>query len=227
MINIKLVLIFLLFGRQAAGLSLSPSILAKTYSKCLVAQPLITNMMTASALCVLSDSISQHFERLKEADDMKKGAVLVTRTKENTPRHSFYRSFCMSAYGAVVYGWLITYWFNFLNHVVPQEGITFLLILKKVFINQFFMSPILNSMFFTYVTVTRDLTSSFDQKIKSVVLKLKRDLIPTIKRSCLYWGIVQFVNFSYVKTRYQLLYTNSAFVIWTTYIAYIGFQKVE
>jgi hypothetical protein len=93
----------------------------------------------------------------------------------------------MSAYGAVVYGWLITYWFKFLNHIVPQEGITFALIIKKVFINQFFMSPILNSMFFTYVTITRDLTSSFDQKMKQVVSKLKRDLLPTIKRSCVYW----------------------------------------
>jgi hypothetical protein len=40
-------------------------------------------------------------------------------------------------------------------------------------------------------------------------------------------GIIQFINFSYIRTNYQLLYTNSAFVIWTTYIAYIGFQKLE
>lgn len=189
MMSIKLILLFLVFGKKVFGLSLSPSILSvgKTYSKCLQAQPLITNMITASGLCVFSDSISQYFERLKEVDDIKKGAVLVSQPIENSPKHSLYRSFCMSAYGAVVYGWLITYWFKFLNHLVPQEGITFYLILKKVFINQFFMSPILNSMFFTYVTVTRNLTSSFDQKMKQVVQKLKRDLIPTIKRSCMYW----------------------------------------
>mmetsp|Transcript_3677 Transcript_3677/g.3831 ORF Transcript_3677/g.3831 Transcript_3677/m.3831 type:complete len:222 (-) Transcript_3677:599-1264(-) len=214
-------------SNQAVGLSIPTSILSvgKSYSKCLQAQPLVTNMVTASGLCVLSDSISQYFERLKEASDIKKGAALIST--ENVPKYSIYRSFCMSAYGAVVYGWLITYWFKFLNHIVPQEGITFALIIKKVFINQFFMSPILNSMFFTYVTITRDLTSSFDQKMKQVVSKLKRDLLPTIKRSCVYWGIIQFINFSYIRTNYQLLYTNSAFVIWTTYIAYIGFQKLE
>jgi hypothetical protein len=43
----------------------------------------------------------------------------------------------------------------------------------------------------------------------------------------LFRGIIQFINFSYVRTNYQLLYTNSAFVIWTTYIAYIGFQKLD
>jgi hypothetical protein len=184
---IKLILLFLVYSKGVVGLSLSPSILnvGKTYSKALQAQPLITNMITASGLCVLSDSISQYCERLKEVNDIKKGAALVST--ETISKYSIYRSFCMSAYGAIVYGWLITYWFKLLNHIVPQEGITFALILKKVFINQFFMSPILNSMFFTYVTITRDLTSSFDQKMKQVISKLKRDLIPTIKRSCVYW----------------------------------------
>jgi hypothetical protein len=133
----------------------------------------------------------------------------------------------MGVYGATVYGWLITYWFKLLNSIVPQENITFLLVLKKVTINQFFMSPILNSLFFTYVTLTRELKSDLTQKIRSVKMKLGKDLIPTIKRSCVYWGIIQTINFSSVPTSYQLLYTNSAFVMWTTYIAFVGFQKLE
>jgi hypothetical protein len=220
---------------QVTALSLSPSLpkslllsLTKEYSKCLQTQPLITNVLTASALCVFSDSVSQYYERSKE-----KSAVIKITTSEvsplsvsvSVPKHSWYRSFCMSIYGAITYGWLVTYWFKFLNHLVPQQGITFPLVLKKVTINQFFMSPLLNSMFFTYVTLTRDLTSSLKEKIKQVPIKLKKDLIPTIKRSCVYWGVAQTVNFSFVTTRYQLLYTNSAFVIWTIYTSFIGFRK--
>ena len=200
--------------------------LSSKYSGCLLAQPLLTNIVTASSLCILSDSISQNFEQTRAATSVRE-AEKKGLTAPKVAKHSWYRSFCMSVYGAIVYGWLTTYWFKFLNHVVPQEGITMALVLKKVFINQLFMSPTLNGMFFTYVTITRDFTSTFAQKIIQVQLKLKRDLIPTIKRSCVYWGIVQFINFSYIATKFQLLYTNSAFVIWTTYIAFIGFKKPE
>ena len=200
--------------------------ISREYSKCLQAQPLLTNVITASALCVLSDFISQSFERSKAKASCESDRILGKMTS-SVPRHSLYRSLCMGVYGATVYGWLITYWFKLLNSIVPQENITFLLVLKKVTINQFFMSPILNSLFFTYVTLTRELKSNLSQKIRSVKLKLGKDLIPTIKRSCVYWGIIQTINFSSVPTSYQLLYTNSAFVIWTTYIAFVGFQKLD
>lgn len=200
--------------------------ISREYSKRLQLQPLVTNVITASALCVLSDFISQRFERSKAIASSKSDRLL-GNSNSSIPRHSLYRSFCMAVYGATVYGWLITYWFKLLNYIVPQENITFFLVMKKVTINQFFMSPILNSLFFTYVTLTRDLRSNLSEKYRSVKMKLGKDLIPTIKRSCIYWGIVQTINFSSVPTRYQLLYTNSAFVIWTTYIAFIGFQKLD
>jgi Mpv17 / PMP22 family len=200
--------------------------ISREYSKCLQAQPLLTNVITASALCVLSDFISQSFERSKANASCESDRML-GKTTSSVPRHSLYRSLCMGVYGATVYGWLITYWFKLLNSIVPQENITFLLVLKKVTINQFFMSPILNSLFFTYVTLTRELKSNLSQKIRSVKIKLGKDLIPTIKRSCVYWGIIQTINFSSVPTSYQLLYTNSAFVVWTTYIAFVGFQKLD
>ena len=196
------------------------------YSGCLIARPLLTNVLTASSLCVLSDSVSQSIER-RGAATSARDAVKHGLPVAQVMRHSWYRSFCMSVYGASVYGWLVTYWFKILNRLVPQENITFALIVKKVFINQLFMSPTLNGMFFTYVTMTRDVTSTLEQKIAQVKQKLDRDLIPTIKRSCVYWSIVQFINFSYMATKWQFLYTNSAFVVWTTYIAFIGFKKMD
>lgn len=195
--------------------------LSTEYSKSLKLRPLLTNVLTASSLCVVSDSISQAFERSKA------NAISRNDAQDAVQTHSWYRSLCMSIYGATVYGWLITYWFKILNHIVPQENITFALVLKKVTINQFFMSPILNSLFFTYVTATRDMTSTLRQKLAQIEKKLKKDLIPTMKRSCVFWGIVQTVNFSVISTTYQLLYTNTAFVIWTTYIAFVGFQKLD
>ena len=154
-----------------------------SYVNLLSTKPMVTNVVTASALAVFSDSISQKAEQLQ-----------LQSTNSNTPsqqqqqqQHSWYRSLCMAIYGATVYGYLIIYWFKFLNMIVPQEGITRAKVVLKVCINQLVMSPLLNSLFFTWVCCTRDLTSTWPEKIAQTKLKLSRDLIPTIKRSCAYW----------------------------------------
>jgi hypothetical protein len=139
----------------------------------------------------------------------------------------------MSLYGAVIYGVLVIYWFRWLNGVVPQEGITPLLAVKKVIINQAVMSPLLNSLFFTWVSYTRDLSSSwnFADRTQQLKKKLSQDLIPTIKKSWGYWGVAQFCNFWWISRlwgkEYQLLYVNLSFVLWTSYIAYVGYRKVQ
>jgi Mpv17 / PMP22 family len=229
-------------SHQCCGLGTSPlpaaklilSKLTAEYVKSLQTRPFVTNIATASSLSVLSDSISQHFERSKAADGSSTGVVdsgkqSGSATVSRKPGHSFYRSLCMSIYGAVVYGWLIIYWFKFLNWLVPVEGMTMLKALKKVFINQLVMSPLLNSLFFTYVIFTRDLVSPIKDKIATWKLKMQRDLVPTMARSCVYWGIAQFINFYYISVLYgkefQLLYTNTAFVLWTTYVSYIGYRR--
>ena len=157
---------------------------ATKYSSYLNKYPMITNVVTASALTVLSDSVAQRIElssqRLKNQVD---GTV---------PRHSFYRSFCMAAvYGAAVFGYFVRHWYRFLDMLVPTVGITIPLIALKVTINQVCMSPFLNTLFFGYVTFTRDLKSTVSEKIVNLKLKLKNDLMQTIYRSCGYWGVVQ------------------------------------
>jgi protein Mpv17 len=214
--------------------------IVESYSNCLESQPLLTNVITASTLCVTSDFISQTFERSKAKECIIQAATEINSLTEyqqismkNTilpklPDYSFYRSFCMSVYGASVYGWLINYWFSYMNYLIPQEGITSPLILEKVLLNQVCCSPLLNIFFFIFVTMTRDIMkTTFPGKILQVKRKLEIDFIPTYQRSCLFWPLVQFINFSYIGTEYQLLYTNSAFVLWTTYISFIGFRKME
>jgi len=137
----------------------------------------------------------------------------------------------MALYGAVISGWMITYWFKFLNWVIPTKDITARRAFFKVCINQIIMSPGLNTFFFGYVTFTRKNkeigeNGGFNGKLLYLKKKLARDLFPTIKRSCVYWGIVQFINFCYLPPKYMLLYTNLAFVVWTTYTSFVGFRKV-
>jgi hypothetical protein len=132
----------------------------------------------------------------------------------------------MFIYGGSVLGWLFSLWLSFLNNLIPREEITLPKVLLKVFINQLIMSPFLNSLFFGYVILTRDFKNTIPQKIELYKRKLSKDLLPTIKRSCVYWSLVHIYNFLILPDKYQLLHTNAAFVFWTTYISIIGFRKV-
>jgi hypothetical protein len=199
---------------------------AQLYVRALTHFPTQTNVITASALCVVSDAISQAAER--------RNAALASTPANGSPvpqPHSYYRSLCMSVYGALVYGFVCMYWLRWLNTVVPQSSITPLLVVKKVIINQAVMSPFLNSCFFTWVSFTRDLSLTLGQRAEATRKKLAQDLVPTIVRSCMYWGVAQSVNFWYVSrllgVQWQLLYVNLSFVLWTSYLALVGYRPTE
>lgn len=193
--------------------------LLEGYRLSLRSHPMLTNMVTASALSVLSDAFAQTLE-LKQARSLHKRQLTA-----RLPQHSFYRSTTMAVYGAGVFGWFVSHWFRWLNGVFPLEGMTLPRLLAKIFVNQFFMSPFLNALFFTWVVFTRDYRSPLAEKTQTLSAKLKKDLLPTIQRSCAYWSLVHLVNFSVIPYRYQLLYTNLGFLFWTIYLSFVGYRQ--
>jgi len=91
-------------------------------------------------------------------------------------------------------------------------------------VNQFFMSPFLNALFFTYVILTRNNTSNTTPstkkdysgfkkhttittptKLQLIQKKLSQDLLPTIYRSCIYWITLNLINFRFVKVHQRQL----------------------
>lgn len=208
----------------ALALLLSPGralqSLVALYQQSLGAHPLLTNALTASALAVSSDAVSQRFEREKAK------ALAPSHSPAPLPAHSFYRSATMAVYGAAVFGGFVSWWFGLLNGWFPRQGMTLARILKKIFVNQLFMSPFLNVLFFAWVVFTRDLDSDLRQKRAVLSRKLSADLLGTIQRSCVYWTAVHLANFSIVPPAYQLLYTNAGFFVWTIYLSYVGYRTV-
>jgi len=132
----------------------------------------------------------------------------------------------MALWGWLISGLLIHYWFVFLNGLFPAKGLTLVGALKKVGVNQVVMSPGLNSLFFAFTTYTRGDVDG-GQKLAFLKRKLAADLVPTIKRSCAYWGTIQLVNFLLIPPRFGVLYTNVGFLLWTTYISLVGYKKIE
>jgi len=132
----------------------------------------------------------------------------------------------MSVWGFLISGLLCSYWFKLLNSIFPPEGLTLAGALKKVFVNQLIMSPGLNGLFFAFTTFTRpDIASSESSRRAFLGRKLKQDLLPTIKKSCVYWGTIQLFNFLVVPQQYTLLFTNIGFLLWTIYLSLVGFRK--
>ena len=201
--------------------ALQPSVL-DLYRHALRSRPMLTNMLTASALSVVSDAFAQSMERRKA-----RGSLTNELSSSLIPRHSFYRSSTMAVYGAGVFGWFVSHWFRWLNGLFPLEGMTLQRLLAKIFVNQFFMSPFLNALFFSWVVFTRDYQSSFKEKRTTLSHKLANDLLPTIQRSCIYWSFVHLVNFSVIPYKYQLIYTNLGFLFWTIYLSIVGYRQAR
>jgi len=191
------------------------------YRSALAARPLITNMLTASALSVLSDSVAQQMESNS------------TPPQQHPSRtHDWQRALAMATFGAFVYGAFVQYWFRFLNsfaalRVVPGDWPA---VCRRVAVNQACMSPFLNSLFFAWVVFTRNDPlggqRSLTDKVATLKRKLAQDLLPTIKRSMMYWTTFNLGNFGLTPFENQVVVTNLGFVAWTVYLSIVGYRRV-
>jgi len=193
--------------------------LVRMYCESLTKAPLVTNCVTAATLSVCSDAIAQKMEVMSASKEK------TVSTGVNVFPYDVSRGLWMSGWGFVISGLFVHFWFMFLNSLFPVEGLTLVGALKKVFVNQFFMSPGLNSLFFCYTTFTRNDVPK-ETRMSFLRKKLAKDLVPTMKRSCAYWGTIQMVNFLYIPQKFSLLYTNVGFLIWTVYISLVGYRSV-
>jgi Mpv17 / PMP22 family len=192
----------------------------ETYRGLLRSHPLQTNMVTASILTVASDCISQSMER-------RIANASSTTTATRTVQHDFQRSTAMGIYGAFVFGAFVTWWFSILSRWVPVAAGDLKAVIKKVLVNQVLMSPGLNTVFFTWVVFTRKpFSTTLDQKLTTLREKLRTDLPATIARSCVYWTILNTINFGLVPTHMQVLFTNMSFLVWTVYLTFVGYRSV-
>lgn len=193
------------------------------YNGLLTSQPLLTNCLTAATLAVVSDSVAQSFTR-----QPAKPASLTAPAVLEATKHDYTRSAWMALWGLTVSGLMCSAWFAWLNSVFPANDLSLGGAFRKVCLNQLVMSPTLNTLFFTFTTFTRpDRSQVGVSRLDLLRAKLAKDLIPTIKKSTVYWGSIQMVNFVCIPPKYTMLYTNVGFLIWTIYISLVGFRAVK
>lgn len=181
-----------------ALLSKPVAALAAYYTGSLIAAPLATNCLTSACLSVVSDAIAQQLGPGTAYDVERAGWIFV--------------------WGVFVSGLLMAVWLTFLANTFPRAATSGAQLIGKVFVNQVVMSPTLNGGFFTFAIWTREAPrlSWTPRKRELLKAKIRRDLPPTIARSCAFWVCVQSVNFGLVPSTFNLLVNNIAFLIWMT-----------
>ena len=181
------------------------------YNSALAAAPLTVNVLSAAGLAVVSDGIAQSLS-----------------TSSSPSAWDMERSAWMSVWGAAISGALIFYWLQLLNLFFPLAKTSIAQLSGKVCVNQLIMSPGLNGGFFAFVIWTRTAPRLVMNAAKRRMLrdKYRSDLLATCARSCAFWSVVQTINFRCLPLQYGVVFTNMAFVIWTTYLSLIGNRAI-
>jgi hypothetical protein len=190
------------------------------YRAALTSAPITTNVVSAAALSLLADSTAQTVER-RLAASPSSAAPAASHTAWDVRR-----SASIVVWGALVSGFSLYFWFRLLARLFPRAATSTAQLISKVALNQLVMSPSLNAGFFTYVVFTRvEPPLRFTEAKRAILLeKLRRDLPTTIRRSCYFWSVCQTINFRLMPLVWQTLWTNACFLIWTTYLSWVGFR---
>ena len=157
----------------------------ESYTRLLATAPLATNCISAACLGMLSDGIAQSLTPCASDELCESEAAVRT--------WDFERTAWMSVWGAAISGGVIFFWLQLLSRLFPNARTSAAQLVSKVFVNQLVMSPGLNGGFFAFVIWTRTAPRMRmnASKWSQLVDKYRRDLLPTIVRSCPFWSDVQ------------------------------------
>ncbi|KAI4389875.1 hypothetical protein MLD38_002049 [Melastoma candidum] len=176
------------------------------YLTMLETRPVVTKSATSSAIYAAADISSQEKDR----------ASFVI-TSEDSFTWDFVRTLRMSVYGIAILGPSQHFWFNGIAQVLPKRDLV--TTLKKIFLGQAIFGPINTSVFFSYNAALQG------EDFGSIVARLRRDLLPTMRNSVAFWPACDFLTFKFVPVHLQPLVNSSFAYVWTVYLTYMASLK--
>ncbi|XP_051132492.1 uncharacterized protein LOC127252381 [Andrographis paniculata] len=182
----------------ATGLGSSPPKLGLMgwYLGMIKSQPILTKSITATLIYIVADLSSQSIAIGEERG------------------WDWARTFRMGAYGMMIIGPSLHYWFNFASRLFPNRDV--LSTIKKIAIGQILLGPTATAIFFSGNAALQGESGS------EIVARLKRDLIPTLIKGIMYWPPCDFVTFKFIPLHLQPLVSNSFSYLWTVYLTYMA-----
>lgn len=118
--------------------------------------------------------------------------------------------------GTLIYSPILYNWYKWLDRSFP--GTTKRIIVRKLFLDQFILTPPLLVIFFTGMSLMEMREHPFEE--------CQKKILPTFVRSCMFWLPAQTVNFLLVPPHLRIVYMGCASFCWVNILCYIKRQKI-
>ncbi|XP_004289787.1 PREDICTED: PXMP2/4 family protein 4-like [Fragaria vesca subsp. vesca] len=157
-------------------------------------RPVLTKSITAALIYTAADLSSQTIAKSDSYDPV--------------------RTLRMAAYGMVILGPSLHFWFNFMAKTFPKRDM--LSTLKKMAMGQGVYGPTMTVVFFSVNAFLQGENGG------EVFDRLKRDLVPTLLSGVMYWPMCDFITFRFIPVHLQTLVSNGFSYLWTIYLTYMA-----
>ncbi|XP_055906396.1 mpv17-like protein [Eupeodes corollae] len=118
--------------------------------------------------------------------------------------------------GTFVYSPTLYTWYKWLDRTFP--GTAKSIIVKKLLIDQFVLTPFLLTVFYTGMSLMENADDPF--------MELREKFLPTFVRSCIFWLPVQTANFIMIPPRFRVIYMGVCGFMWVNILCWIKRQQV-
>jgi Mpv17 / PMP22 family len=133
----------------------------------------------------------------------------------STQDFDYHRLLKYSVVGGFLVGPVLHYWYGFVGVRIP--GNTLRVTLMRLAIDQLVFSPCFTACFVASLTIMNR---------EPVMQKLNQDLFHIVQAGWVVWTPMMFINFKFVPSKYQVLFSNSIGLIWNIYLSKASNKKV-
>ena len=184
---------------SSSSSSSSSSSLWGRYSDLLEAYPLPTKVVTSGVISFSGDLISQS---------------VISGENFDFPRCVRY-----TTAGALLVGPVLHFWYAFLNRAIP--GASLMKNLKRLLLDQLLFSPCFTCVFISSLSIIGE-----GKSVVHTIRKLRQDFFTIVLNGWIIWCPAQFINFTFIPSKFQVLYSNMIGLLWNIYLSHASARQV-
>ena len=173
-----------------------------SYTHLLETRPLRTKVVTGGVIMGLGDVLCQN---------------LVNRLSEHQRNFDAKRAAIFTVLGGGLISPMLHVWYKLLGALLP--GVAPLTIAKRLVLDQLGFAP-------TFLPVFLSLVMALEGQAELIPDKLRADWWPVTKANWGVWVPAQFINFRFVPSSMQVLFSNVVGLLWNAYLSYVSHSGV-
>uniref|UniRef100_M4BN28 Uncharacterized protein n=1 Tax=Hyaloperonospora arabidopsidis (strain Emoy2) TaxID=559515 RepID=M4BN28_HYAAE len=127
------------------------------------------------------------------------------------------RAAIFTVLGGGVISPMLHVWYKLLGALLP--GVAPLTIAKRLALDQLVFAP-------TFLPVFLSLVMTLEGHVEQIPDKLRADWWPVTKANWVVWVPAQFINFRFVPSSMQVLFSNVLGLLWNAYLSYVSHSGV-